>query len=116
MSNFRLDRETHDIIINTRSEKVTGVEQIAQLVKNRLLTILTEWPINDEIGLPWKDGLLDKGVPLEYIDLAVRNTILETEGVQSVDHLSFSRKGRTLNIVFYATTTTGEQIDSEVSV
>lgn len=114
--NFRLDPDTHDIIINTRSEKVVGAEQIAQLVKTRLLTVFMEWPIIPNIGVPWREGILEKGTPLEYIDLAVRDVILKTEGVATVDHLSFSRKDRTLNIVFFATTVQGDQIDSEISI
>jgi hypothetical protein len=56
---------------------------VAQAVKTRLRLWLSEWFLDITEGMPWIDGVLGKAGK-ESSDLAIREHILETQGVLEI--------------------------------
>lgn len=101
--NLALDSK-HDIIIGRGATRIGGAEQVAQLVKCRLLTLLGEWKQNTELGLPWFDAIFSKLVRPADIQAAVSNIIRGTVGVQQLLDIQIVPDFRTrqLTITFNA--------------
>ena len=101
--NLALD-SNHDIIIGRGATRIGGAEQIAQLVKCRLLTLLGEWKQDTSLGIPWFEGIFTKNVRPADIQLTIANIIRGTAGVQqqiSIE-LDADYRARTLTITFTA--------------
>ena len=111
MSDIFLDRRTHDIVIGAYDLPIVrGVDLIRQCLKQRLLTILGEWFLNTEIGLPWFQELSQKGIEDDRVTALIMRVIAETEGVTEVVEfdLSLDRAARRLNVDFRVTSPEGE--------
>jgi hypothetical protein len=111
LSDILLDRETHDLPAAIYDLPVVrGVDLIRQRLKQRLLTILGEWFLDGDIGLPWFDELAEKGVSNERVSALVLRVIAETEGVQEVVSfdLELNRRTRQLVINFRVISPEGE--------
>lgn len=101
--NLALD-SNHDIIIGRGATRIGGADQVAQLVKCRLLTLLGEWKQNTELGFPWFDAIFSKLVRPADIQAAISNTIRGTAGVQQLLDIQIVPDFRTrqLTITFNA--------------
>lgn len=89
MNNFKLD-STNDIIIGRGATRTDGVDYVAQLVENRLSTVLGEWELDSSVGVPWNTSILVKGVDMTLIRGLIYDTIASTPGVASVGGISLS--------------------------
>ena len=101
--NLALD-SNHDIIIGRGATRIGGAEQIAQLVKCRLLTLLGEWKHDTSLGIPWFEGIFTKNVRPADIQLTIANIIRGTAGVQQLISIELDAdyRARTLTITFTA--------------
>ena len=110
--NLALD-SNHDIIIGRGATRVGGAEQVAQLCKCRLLTLLGEWKQDTSLGLPWFDAIFTKQVRASDIESAVANIIRSTNGVQQLISIQVNPdfKERQLNISFTAISDYGNLSD-----
>ena len=101
--NLALD-SNHDIIIGRGATRIGGAEQIAQLVKCRLLTLLGEWRQDTSLGIPWFEGIFTKNVRPADIQLTIANIIRGTAGVQQLISIELDAdyRARTLTITFTA--------------
>lgn len=101
--NLALD-SNHDIIIGRGATRIGGAEQIAQLVKCRLLTLLGEWKQDTSLGIPWFEGIFTKNVRPADIQLTIANIIRGTAGVQQLISIELDAdyRARTLTITFTA--------------
>ena len=101
--NLALD-SNHDIIIGRGATRIGGAEQIAQLVKCRLLTLLGEWKQDTSLGIPWFEGIFTKTVRPADIQLTIANIIRGTAGVQQLISIELDAdyRARTLTITFTA--------------
>ena len=101
--NLALD-SNHDIIIGRGATRIGGAEQIAQLVKCRLLTLLGEWKQDTSMGIPWFEGIFTKNVRPADIQLTIANIIRGTAGVQQLISIELDAdyRARTLTITFTA--------------
>ena len=101
--NLALD-SNHDIIIGRGATRIGGAEQIAQLVKCRLLTLLGEWNQDTSLGIPWFEGIFTKNVRPADIQLTIANIIRGTAGVQQLISIELDAdyRARTLTITFTA--------------
>lgn len=108
MSNLKLD-SNHDIIIGRGATRVVGVEQVAQLVKCRLLTLFGEWKLDETIGIPWFEAIFSKNVRPADIETVVANIIRTTPGVRQLISISVDANYRTrqLSISFQAASVYG---------
>lgn len=103
----------HDIIIGRGATRVGGAEQVAQLCKCRLLTLLGEWKQNTSLGLPWFEAIFTKQVRVADIETAVANIIRSTNGVQQLIAIDIDANFRTreLSISFTAISDYGDLAD-----
>ena len=101
--NLALD-SNHDIIIGRGATRIGGAEQIAQLVKCRLLTLLGEWKQDTSLGIPWFEGIFTKNVRPADIQLTIANIIRGTAGVQQLISIELDAdyRARILTITFTA--------------
>ena len=101
--NLALD-SNHDIIIGRGATRIGGAEQIAQLVKCRLLTLLGEWKQDTSLGIHWFEGIFTKNVRPADIQLTIANIIRGTAGVQQLISIELDAdyRARTLTITFTA--------------
>mgnify|MGYP000926455643 CR=1 FL=1 len=108
--NLQLDPSTWDIIVGRGAERVEGLALTAQLVRNRLQTILGEWPPNPELGMPWFDSVFTKAPDISLIQALVTDEIRKVDHVQDVLNieLSLNKDTRILTITFVAQSDWGE--------
>ena len=92
---------------------VDGADAIAQHVQFRLRLFKGEWFLDAAIGMPYYDTVLVKAPDLIAIRSEIRQAILSTPGVASLDglDLAFDRAARTLSVSFAATTDAGLPLD-----
>ena len=98
-NNFKL--VNNDLSVGRGMDRLEGVDYVIQLVKNRLLTFLTEWDLDETLGIDWYN-IMGYNYDLSIIQGLVTQTILETEGVTSVVEvtLNLDSKSRILSISF----------------
>ena len=106
MSNLLLD-STGDIIPGRGMSRVYGVKYVAQLTKNRLLTIFGEWDLDPEVGFPWIGNDYKGPAQISTLVGLIKTTIENTKGVYGVTFLDYTVDGRTLNVQFEATSIYG---------
>lgn len=75
-------------------------EATAQAVRTRLLLIEEEWFLDIEAGLPWLQRIMVKPSNLALTEALIKQTILETEGILSIEtfNMTFDRNTRALTI------------------
>lgn len=96
-------------IIDGNLSIVTGIEEIRQLIKQRLLSFQGEWFLNFNQGMPYFQTILKKATTLSAIENIYINTIIQTPGVIDIEtfRLDFDPATRRANITFRALTTNG---------
>lgn len=109
--NFKLD-SSGDLIIGRGVARVDGKEYTAQLIKNKLKTLLGEWKLNTTVGLPWFDKLLGANYDFNLIYSWVYKTLLDTPGVTKVVLLEVGKIGRTGIVAFNVDTIHGNITES----
>lgn len=103
-----LDAATNDIIKLEGGgiARVVDGRYTVQLVRSKLLTVLSEWRLDTRKG--WVNLSYFKRSPdLFDIEMRARNIILSVKGVQKIDTLSISITKRVLTLSFTATTIYG---------
>ena len=75
----RLD-ENGDIV-TSGVQFISGREEIAQTIQTRLRLFLGENFRNSKDGTPWFQDILGKGSTLTNKDAAIKNRIIQTDGV-----------------------------------
>lgn len=80
-------------------------EAVAQAVETGLQLFLGEWFIDTSAGMPWRTDVLGKYTQNAY-DLAIKQQIANTQGVNSLDAYSSSRDPSTRRLTVSATITT----------
>jgi hypothetical protein len=96
---------------------LTGVEALAQILRNRVALFLGEWFAEPTAGVDWFTLLEQKAFPEKRIQKAVRAAIAADPRVTRVVSVTseFSRSTRTVSIEFSCETTEG-LVSSEVSL
>ncbi len=125
MSDIYIDTISHDLsLVNNRMMLVaTEQEATRQRVVITLNTYRGEWAFNTLAGVPYLKNdnnhiqLLGKG-DKNLLDIEVKQAILDTEGVVSLDSFTsvFDKAQRTVEIKFSATTETGELIQVTTTI
>jgi hypothetical protein len=111
MSDIVLDRTTHDLPETLYDlPLVRGVDLIRQRLKQRLLTILGEWFLDETIGLPWFGEFSQKGVDDARVTALIMRSIAQTPGVSEIVafDLTLDRRARRLVVNFRVITPEGE--------
>lgn len=120
MLDLRLDRVTHDLLlVQSDLGLVSGAEQTAQQIKQRLLTLLGEWFLDNSIGLPWFDEILGKFQTLDIVEELLRSCILQTPNVERLSYFELSvpdPASRSARVDFTAVLITGEEVATQVNI
>jgi hypothetical protein len=78
---------------------------VAQSIQTRLLLWEGEWFLDQTIGTPYSTQILGKGTKALY-DQAIRQRVLETDGVSSIDSYSSNLDDETRALTVQMTVTT----------
>ena len=113
--NLRLDSDG-DLMIDKGTVRCSGNDFVAQLIKNRLKTLLGEWKLDNSIGIPWFTHLLRKNYSLDDIYGWIYKEVAATDGVKDIKFLklvvNYERK---LFVIFEVTSDYGT-INNQVEV
>lgn len=105
----RLD-EGHDMSFGLGMGNIArDSEAVAQKVRTRLCSLKGEWFLDTEHGVPYLDELVNKPVNQNYAEAVLKQTILDTEGVESVSEWSatLDRGTRRFNVSCVVSTVYG---------
>ena len=118
MTDILLNRQSHDLELSGYDlQLVDGVDLIRQRIKQRLLTILGEWFLDIDIGLPWFDQILGKGGDEEQITALLVQNISETEGVDAVVEFDLTVNRQTRQaVVSFRVTAAGTEIAEDITL
>lgn len=88
---------------------VEGLDELAQLAKQNLLSVQGDWFLNLDAGLPMYETILRKSTSITEVEQIYFDAIGQLPGVISVDsfNLEFDGSTRNLNVTFRATTSDG---------
>lgn len=81
---------------------INSPEAVAQAVKTRFLLWYGQWFLDTTAGTPWIQSVLGKQKPETY-NLAIRQRILETQGVNSIQSFETNLNTSARRVVFTAT-------------
>lgn len=81
---------------------INSPETVAQAVKTRFLLWYGQWFLDTTEGTPWIQSVLGKQKPETY-NLAIRQRILETQGVNSIKSFDTTLNTSSRRVVFTAT-------------
>ncbi|MEQ9868715.1 hypothetical protein ABRP77_05375 [Pectobacterium odoriferum] len=81
---------------------INSPEAVAQAVKTRFELWLGQWFLDTAAGTPWIQSVLGKQRPDAY-SLAIRQRILETQGVSSISEFNTTVNSATRRVSFTAT-------------
>lgn len=84
---------------------VNSPEAVAQAIKTRFLLWYGEWFLDTTAGTPWIQSVLGKQKPETY-NLAIRQRILQTQGVKSIIEFNTVVNTTTRRVSFTATVDT----------
>jgi hypothetical protein len=86
---------------------VDGLNQLRQVLRNRLLFIKNEWKYNISIGVPYYEYILIDNPNIKTIESIFKKVILETHEVSSILEFNLSLKNHLLNVKFKVKSTFG---------
>lgn len=69
--------DTDLVIENGDLATVSGADEVAQRIRDRLLTFRGEWFLDLEFGPSYREDILKKGVTLETVSAILKTEILE---------------------------------------
>ncbi|WP_324029252.1 hypothetical protein GC087_21275 [Pantoea sp. JZ2] len=81
---------------------INSPDAVAQAVKTRFLLWYGQWFLDTTAGTPWIQSVLGKQKPETY-SLAIRQRILETQGVKSLISFDTSLNTTSRRVIFTAT-------------
>lgn len=82
---------------------------VAQAVLTRLMLLRGEWFLDVTAGMPWSTDVLGANTGQRY-DQAIREQILDTEGVISIVLYSSTKVARSLQVAVTVATRYGQEI------
>ena len=94
MISLKTEGESNDIVIdNTSFAFVYDDDKILQAVKNRLKVFKGEWFLNLDSGVPYYQEIFTKPVNVGNVESILKQTVLETDGVQLLTFFETSFDG-----------------------
>ncbi len=88
MSSFAQTLEGDIALVHGRLKLVTGAEEKAQKINNRLRLFLGEWFLDTRVGTPWYGVILGvKNPELVIIRRLFRTVIMSVDGIADVEEL-----------------------------
>lgn len=84
---------------------INSPEAVAQAIKTRFLLWYGQWFLDTTAGTPWIQSVLGKQKP-EIYNMAIRQRILDTQGVDSISEFNTTVDSATRRVIFTATVNT----------
>ncbi len=109
-----LDTTTGDIDLSTGGMRMTQTlaESVSQKLRIRFSFFLGEWYLDQRIGVPYTQMIMQKGVPQTLINSKLQKVVLTCPGISSL--VSFSgvvdATTRAVTVTFEAVLTNGEPL------
>ena len=102
-ANHDIDKQGLDLAL------VDGAEQVRQQLLIKLKLWKGEWFLDTEFGTPYMSEILGKQLTLSGAVQALRKSILEVDGVNSITSFAFdfNRQARTFKVAFEVSTPYG---------
>jgi hypothetical protein len=100
----------------------TDAEATAQNVMSRLQLLQGEWFLDTSAGVPYLENdyvtrsLTQKPTDLSYVEAVIKQTILDTDGVDSITSFSMSFDTNTRKLVISATLSTIYDVATTIQV
>lgn len=93
-------------------------EAVAQAVHTRLLLIKDEWFLDTDAGVPYLQSIMVKPANLAIAESLIKKTILETNGVESIESFSvlFNSETRRMEILAEVKTPFDDLTDIKVVI
>lgn len=119
MTDFLLDKETHDLVIQNNDFVLASPNQIvAQRIKQKLLLNRGEWFIDTEVGIPYIEEVFVKNFSLTSIEALFVRAIREVKGVAELRdiNVTLDKAKRILTVDFVAVDDLGNIIDETIII
>lgn len=95
----RLD-ENHDMTFGRGlANFAVDAEATAQNVRTRLMLLQGEWFLDTDAGVPYLQRIAVKPADFQYAESVIKQTILDTDGIASMESFSMSYDGNTRELV-----------------
>jgi len=106
MVTIKLNDDNDLDITNNEMSLVDETEEIAQMLRTRLKLYRGEWFLNTGEGVPWLQEILGKTNTKNGIESIIKDQILQTPGVKSLEEFSseINTATRQLNVSFQVKT------------
>lgn len=119
MSDLKLN-SSHDLVI-APLDLVLLTDEIdltRQRLKQRLLTILGEWFLDESIGIPYFQEIFKKGVSESRVRSLFLSVIKNTENIDKIEFfdLDFTESTRTLTLNFTVSLLSGQSLTESLSL
>lgn len=99
--------DNHDMTYGQgRANFVNGAAAVGQAVYTRLLMLRGEWFLDTDAGVPYLTDIMTKPVNLARVESAIKQIILETDGVNQVRSFSMVYDNTTRSVVIAANVVT----------
>ena len=107
--NILLSSDNDIQIIDGGLPLVTGLDEIRQIVSNRLQAFEGDWFLNLDLGVPYFQEILKKVTSVSQIETIFLQEIGSMPGILDIEefNLDFIAETRELNVTFRAVTTDG---------
>lgn len=106
-----LQSSTHDLAIGANGDLwlLQDSDRVTQQIEITLLTLLGEWFLDTDFGVPYLEEIMVKNPKLAAVNAILRQRILDVPDVTRVVslRLDFNRVQRTLAVIFEAETNVG---------
>lgn len=127
MTDIYFDNANKDIVIGDDGDlQLTSDTDITEGIRQDLIARLQTFQgeyfldeVGNQVGVPWIQEIFQvKPLPLEKTDRIIRNTLLATPGVATVDELQlgFLTGSRALTIDFVCRTDDGALINDNIQI
>lgn len=107
MSTIKIKQDNDIDITNNDLTLVTGRDEIAQVLRQRLRVFLGEWFLDSREGVDYYGEVLKKAPDVGRVDTLFKNEILSSPGVIELIQYNSDIVGRKLTVTFTARTEDG---------
>jgi hypothetical protein len=97
---------------------VSDSDATRQRLRQKLLLWRGEWFLDTEAGFPWLQNVLGQRIRPEVFQSLVRDVVVRDPGVRTLEQISFDfdSPNRRIEVSLRARATTGEIIETEVTI
>jgi len=101
--------DAHDMYRNgDEIARLSGIEQLRQSIKTRLLFFFNEWFLDSRAGVRWYQEIFVKPANIVIAEALIKKEILETEGVIALlsFDVEFDTSNRHMKVLSFSAKTT----------